>query len=204
MRQCRGRTQKGERCKKRSLEKSHYCSTHKNQKTSPTILPIAGGALVGHLIFPGVGGAIVGGLAGAVFNKTNKEGKMSKPKVFISFDYDHDETLKTFLVGQSKHTDSPFEIADWSIKEHIQGDWKAKARTKILKSDQVVVICGQHTHTATGVSAELLIAQEEKKPYFLLNGYKDKTCYKPKAAKSTDKLYKWTWENLKSLIGGAR
>jgi hypothetical protein len=48
------------------------------------------------------------------------------------------------------------------------------------------------------------IAQEENVPYFLLNGYAEKTCVKPKAAKSTDKLYKWTWDNLKSLIGGGR
>lgn len=38
---------------------------------------------------------------------------MAKTKVFISFDYDHDETLKEFLVGQSKLPDSPFELADW-------------------------------------------------------------------------------------------
>lgn len=204
MRQCRGRTKNGERCKKRALEKSHYCSTHKAQNSTYGILPIAGGALIGHLIFPGVGGALLGGLAGAAFKKSKKEGSMSKPKVFISFDYEHDETLKTFLIGQAKHSDSPFEIADWSIKEHIQGDWKVKAKTRILRSDQVVILCGQHTHTATGVSVELSIAQEVGKPYFLLNGYKDKTCYKPKAAKSKDKIYNWTWENLKVLIGGAR
>jgi len=55
---------------------------------------------------------------------------MAKKRVFISFDYDHDETLKTFLVGQSKHADSPFELADWSIKEHLTGDWKKKAATR--------------------------------------------------------------------------
>ena len=27
---------------------------------------------------------------------------------------------------------------------------------------------------------------------------------KPKAAKSSDKIYKWTWDNLKSLIHGVR
>ncbi|QSV44976.1 TIR domain-containing protein [Geobacter benzoatilyticus] len=129
---------------------------------------------------------------------------MAKKRVFISFDYDHDETLKTFLVGQSKNEDSPFELTDWSIKEPIDGDWKAKARTRIKSVDVVAVICGQHTDTATGVNAELTIAQEEKVPYFLLAGYADKTCVKPKAAKSTDKLYKWTWENLKTLIGGGR
>jgi hypothetical protein len=129
---------------------------------------------------------------------------MLKKRVFISFDYDHDETLKTFLVGQSKHQDSPFELTDWSIKEPITGDWKAKARTRIKSVDIVAVICGEHTDTATGVSAELTIAQEENVSYFLLKGYSEKTCVKPKAAKGTDKLYNWTWENLKILIGGGR
>ncbi len=42
---------------------------------------------------------------------------MAKTRVFISFDYDHDADLKTLLVGQAKNQDSPFEIADWSVKE---------------------------------------------------------------------------------------
>jgi hypothetical protein len=129
---------------------------------------------------------------------------MGKKKVFISFDYDHDETLKNFLVGQAKLDDSPFELADWSIKEHIDGDWKAKARTRIKSVDIVVVLCGEHTHTASGVSAELSIAKEEGISYFLLAGYSEKTNVRPKAASSTDKLYNWTWPNLKALIGGGR
>lgn len=48
------------------------------------------------------------------------------------------------------------------------------------------------------------IAQEEKVDYFLLYGRKDKTCKKPTAAKSSDKIYNWTWPNLKTLIGGGR
>lgn len=129
---------------------------------------------------------------------------MAKTRVFISFDYDHDETLKTFLVGQSKLADSPFELADWSIKEHIDENWKAKARTRIKSVDVVAVICGENTATATGVSAELSIAQEEKISYFLLAGYAEKTNVKPRSAKATDKMYKWTWDNLKTLIGGGR
>ena len=129
---------------------------------------------------------------------------MAKKRTFVSFDYDHDASLKTLLVGQAKHTDTPFEIADWSIKEHIDTNWKAKARTRIRAVDVVCVLCGEHTDTATGVSAELLIAQEEGLPYFLLAGYADKTCKKPKSAKTGDKLYSWTWDNLKNLIGGSR
>jgi response regulator RpfG family c-di-GMP phosphodiesterase len=129
---------------------------------------------------------------------------MAKTRVFISFDYDHDESLKILLVGQSKNTDSPFELADWSIKEAISEEWKKKARTRIKNVDVMVVICGEYTDSAAGVSAELKIAQEERIPYFLLKGYSDKTCVKPKAAKSDDKIYTWTWANLKTLIGGGR
>lgn len=127
-----------------------------------------------------------------------------KQRVFTSFDYDHDLDLKTMLVGQSKLEDSPFEMADWSVKQPMTGDWKEKVRERIRKVDQMVVICGEHTDSASGVSVELSIAKDESLPYFLLHGRKDKTCKKPKASRGTDKMYKWTWENLKKLIGGAR
>ncbi len=125
-------------------------------------------------------------------------------KVFISFDYDHDVDLKNLLVGQAKNDDSPFEIADYSVKESLTGDWKKKVEKKLKLVSVVIVICGQHTDTAAGVSAELKITQELEKDYFLLRGRSDKACVKPKAAKSSDKVYKWTWDNLKALIGGGR
>lgn len=129
---------------------------------------------------------------------------MAKKRVFISFDFDYDEDLRNLLVGQAKNPDSPFELADWSIKEPMTGNWKDKARARIRSVDQVIVMCGEHTDAATGVSAELTIAQEEKIPYFLLWGRSEKTCKKPKSAKDGDKIYKWTWDNLKALIGGSR
>lgn len=125
-------------------------------------------------------------------------------KAFISFDYDHDADLKTMLVGQARNTDSPFEIADYSVKEPLSGDWKRKVREKIRLASIVIVVCGEHTDSATGVSAEIEIAQELAKEYFLLWGRSDKTCIKPKAAKASDKIYKWTWDNLKALVGGSR
>ena len=128
---------------------------------------------------------------------------MAKTRTFISFDYDHDARLKDLLVGQAKNEDSPFETADHSIKD-ASADWKEKARSRIKGCQVVAVICGEHTDKATGVSIEIRIAQEEKKPYFLLQGYSDKTCKKPSAAKSDDNIYNWTWDNLKILIGGGR
>lgn len=124
-------------------------------------------------------------------------------RAFISFDYDYDKALKDLLIGQARNPDSPFEVHDWSIKEP-SSDWQEKARRRIRACDVVVVICGEHTHTAKGVAIELRIAQEEAIEYFLLKAYSEKGCTKPTTAKLNDKMYDWTWENLKLLIGGAR
>lgn len=129
---------------------------------------------------------------------------MAKARVFTGFDFDHDEDLRNLLVGQSKNPDSPFEMIDWSVKEPMTGDWKEKVRRRIRQADQVVVLCGQYTHSAAGVSTELSISREERKPCFLLQGRKDKTCTKPTSALPGDKMYDWTWDNLKKLIGGGR
>ena len=131
------------------------------------------------------------------------EAKQGKVRVFTSFDFDNDVFLRDALVGQSKNPDSPFEIADWSLSKPVPGDWKEKVRTRMKQTKQVIVICGKHTHTATGVSAEVQIARELEIPYFLLQGYKDGNCTKPSAAQG-HKMYDWTWENLKKLIGGQR
>lgn len=52
---------------------------------------------------------------------------------------------------------------------------KPRIQERIRKDDQVTVICGEYTHTATAVSIELQIAQEERKPYFLLQFRASKT-----------------------------
>lgn len=125
-------------------------------------------------------------------------------KVFISFDYDNDEFLRTALVGQAKNPDTPFSIIDRSLKEPLDGDWKSKVKARIDRADIVVIMCGQKTHTASGVSAEVLMAQELGKPHFYIKGYSDKDCTFPKASRTSDKMYAWTWSNLKTLIGGGR
>lgn len=127
----------------------------------------------------------------------------SKVPVFISYDFDHDAALKEFLVGQAKHDDSPFFIEDWSVKDPSH-DWKDRAKSRITRADQVIVICGKHTETATGVNVEIELAREVSTPYFLLAGYSDGGNKKPTAALNTDKIYKWTWDNLKTLIAGGR
>jgi hypothetical protein len=125
-------------------------------------------------------------------------------RAFISFDFDHDQDLRNLLVGQSKHPGTPFEIHDWSVKDPFPGDWRAKVRERIRRTDLTIVICGQYTHTAPGVAAELEITRSEGKPYFLLAGRSNTYCTKPSSAAPWDKIYTWTWDNLRALIDGAR
>lgn len=128
----------------------------------------------------------------------------TKKRVFISFDVDHDEGTKAMLAGQAKLPDSPFDFTDASVKDPLTGDWKEKVRGRMANIDVVIVLCGEHTHTASGVATEVTIAQEKNTSYFLLKAYAGKTCTKPTSAKASDKLYSWTWPNLKLLIDGGR
>ena len=125
-------------------------------------------------------------------------------RTFISFDFDYDEELRDTLVGQARIDDSPFEIADHSVKEPLEGNWKEEVRKRIRMVDLIIVICGEHTDKAKGVAAELTITREEQKPYFLLWGRPNRECKRPTTALRTDKIYEWTWTSLELLIVGNR
>ncbi len=127
---------------------------------------------------------------------------MAKQRVFISFDYDHDNEIKVLLAGQAKLQDSPFDFTDASVKDHMTGDWKEKVKRRLKNCDQAIVLCGEYTHTATGVTEELKIIKEIGLPYFLLSGRKEKSI-RP-SGHSNESMYTWEWANLKALIGGAR
>ena len=129
---------------------------------------------------------------------------MAMKRAFISFDFDHDEELRNALVGQARNPDSPFNIADWSVHEPFDDNWRQRVRSRIRRTDLTIVICGEHTNTARGVAAEVTITREEGNPYFLLWGRPNKICNKPQTALRADQIYKWTWENLRKLIAGAR
>ena len=122
-----------------------------------------------------------------------------KKKVYISFDYHHDHDLKENFVTQFELHGLPLKIVDYSIKEEISENWKKKARERLRQVDFMIVICGQNTHTAAGVSAEITIAQEERIPYYLLAGRQSYST-RPRTARTTDKLHEWKWSYLKQLF----
>ena len=128
---------------------------------------------------------------------------MTTRSVFISFDYDNDKDLPGNLVAQAVRPDSPFSITDRSVMAPIDEKWRREVRDRIRKVDLVIVICGEHTHDADGVAGEVTITQEERKPYFLLEGRRKKTCTKPRNVRSSDEIHSWTWPNLRKLIENA-
>jgi hypothetical protein len=127
-----------------------------------------------------------------------------KKRAFISFDIDNDEGTRIMLAGQAGYPDSPFDFKDNSVRYHLTGDWEEKVRRRMDNVDVVIILCGEHTHTATGVAKELTIAKEKNKDYFLLRAYQNKVCTRPISATTLDKMYNWTWPNLKALVGGGR
>ena len=122
-----------------------------------------------------------------------------RTRVFVSFDYDNDRDLKTMLIGQGKLKGSPFYIEDWSIKQE-SASWRTDARRRISRSSLVIVICGLHTHRATGVAAEVKIAREEKVRYLLLRGRKDGWVRRPVGTSwFFDDIHPWTWKELERM-----
>lgn len=124
---------------------------------------------------------------------------MAKKKVFISFDFDNDKTLKEAMIGQAELPDFPFEISDCSLKEAApEKDWLDKARAAIARSEVFMVILGPKTKKATGVLKEVKLANELKKPNFQIIGYKDGS--EDWGVPDAGRVYRWNWDNLKKLL----
>jgi hypothetical protein len=119
--------------------------------------------------------------------------------VFVSFDFDNDEELKTFLIEQAKHPGSPFEVTDGSLKEaQLQREWEAKARAAISRADVFIVMLGSKTRFAPGVRKEVKIANELRKRKFQIIGYRDGS--EDWAVPDGGRTYRWDWDNLKKLL----
>lgn len=123
---------------------------------------------------------------------------MAKKRAFVSFDFDNDKALKDFIIGQSRLPDSPFEVIDTSLKEAApERTWEEKARAAIRRSDIVLVMVGPKTHRAPGVLKEVAMAREANVPIVQIIGYRDGDYT---AVPNAGRLYKWSWDNLKTLL----
>ena len=123
---------------------------------------------------------------------------MYKIRVFVSFDFDNDKPLKELIVGQSRLSDSPFEVIDWSMKEAApERSWEDEAERRIKRVEVVLVMVGRETYKAHGVLKEVGLARKHDKKIVQIIGYKD-GYYKP--VPGAGRLYSWSWENLKKIL----
>lgn len=122
---------------------------------------------------------------------------MAKLKMFVSFDYETDHSLKGDLLAQAKRPDSPFSVTDVSLQEREpEREWLSKAKSAIAKCDVFVVILGGNTHSAPGVLKEIEIAAGMKKRRFQLRPQGAK--WNP--MKGAGEMIVWTWENLRQKL----
>jgi len=119
---------------------------------------------------------------------------MSKKVVFIAFAKE-DEKQRDLLRGQSLNTDSPFEYVDMSVKEPYETEWKERVRTRIRRSDGVIVLVSKSSLTASGQKWEIQCAKEENKKYSAFYAYtNDRTNIEGV------NTIPWTWDNIKNFI----
>ena len=92
---------------------------------------------------------------------------MPDPRVFISFDFDHNDTEKMLFAGQSNHSKTPFSVQDWSSKATLpQAQWEALIEDKINKCNMLIVLVGKTMASASGVAKEIAMARKQNVPIF--------------------------------------
>jgi hypothetical protein len=124
---------------------------------------------------------------------------VAKTKIFVSFDFDNDRALRDLIIGQARLPGSPFEVADYSLKEASRETlWERKASAAIGRADKFVVMLGPRTRFARGVKKEVLMAVMLKKPRFQIIGYTDGS--RKWAVPGGGRVYRWDWENLEKLL----
>ena len=101
--------------------------------------------------------------------------------IFIAFAIE-DERQREFLKGQSLGPRSPYEFIDRSVKTPYSDEWKSKVRTRIRRSDGVLVLVSRNSARSSGQQWEVECAKDEGKPILGI----------------------WAYSNDRSVIDGVR
>lgn len=117
-----------------------------------------------------------------------------KKVIFIAFAIE-DERQRDFLKGQSLNTNSPFEYVDMSVKKAYDSNWKERVRTRIRRSDGVIILVSKNSLSSNGQKWEISCSKEEQKKMLGVWAYtNDRTNIKGVNTKV------WTWNNISKFI----
>lgn len=117
-----------------------------------------------------------------------------KKVVFVAFAIE-DKSQRDLLKGQSLNTKSSFEYVDMSVKEAYDSEWKERVRTRIRRSDGVIVLVSKNSLLSGGQKWEISCAKEEKKKIRGIWIYKD-----DRTNIVGVNTVVWTWEAIKNFI----
>ncbi|WP_235225350.1 TIR domain-containing protein [Vibrio sp. ER1A] len=141
-------------------------SIHIESGVTKTIVPIALGSVIGHLIFPGLGGVIIGGAIGGVIGKeSRKEIIMAKVPVFYSFHFDNDvmrvQQVRNIgsIEGNAPTTPNQWETLKRTGKKAVENWIDQNMKYKRC----VVVLIGSETASRPWVEHEIIKAWNDGK-----------------------------------------
>jgi len=118
----------------------------------------------------------------------------NKKTIFIAFAIE-DEKQRDLLKGQSLNTKTSFEYIDMSVKEAYNIEWKKRVRTRIRRSDGVIVLVSKNSLDSRGQKWEIECAKDEGKRILGIWVYKsDRTNIVGVNTKV------WTWANITDFI----
>ena len=117
-----------------------------------------------------------------------------KKSIFVASAIE-DEGARDLLKGQSLNTRSPFEYIDMSVKRAYDRNWKMQVRTRIRRSDGVIVLVSNNSLSSSGQKWEIQCAREEHEPIRGVWAYgQDRTNLSGVNTKA------WTWHNIATFI----
>jgi hypothetical protein len=197
MRHCAAMTKSGRRCFNSSRAGSAFCAAHADQVSTGELLAAAAGAVVGTALSPGLG-TVAGGLVGRQLRQWLVDTEKRKVRVFLSFDFDNDRSLRDLMLGQARHPEAPFEVVNQSLMEAAPEPlWESKATVAINRADLVVVLLGRKTSRAQGVLKEVQMARTAGVPIVQIIGYRHRE-YSP--VPGAGRVYAWSKPNLIKLF----
>jgi hypothetical protein len=114
--------------------------------------------------------------------------------VFVAFAIE-DQRQRDFLKGQSLSPRKPFEFVDMSVKEPYDTLWKDRVRTRIRRSDGVIVLVSKNSLTSSGQQWESACAKEEGVKLRGIWAYTDDRMSLPDVP-----TYSWSDKNISDFI----